>query len=71
MKLNLLTLFLVFDHYIGFFASPIAEPQDYDYYVHRGCELAFAPKKELKVFSIPKHSVTSKASVFPKTKIRN
>jgi len=33
MKLNLLTLFLVFDHYIGFFASPIAEPQDYDYYV--------------------------------------
>ena len=28
-------------------------------------------KKELKVFSIPKHSITSKASVFPKNKIRN
>ena len=38
---------------------------------HRGCEHAFAPKKELKVFSIPKHSITSKASVFPKNKIRN
>ena len=33
MKLNLLTLFLVFDHYIGFFASPIAEPQDNDFLV--------------------------------------
>ena len=38
---------------------------------HRGCKHAFVPKKELKVLSIPKHSITSEASVLLKIEIRN
>ena len=37
---------------------------------HRGCSMHFH-KKEMKVLSIPKHSITSEASVLRQSEIRN